>query len=553
MTPSQHPNELGEEARKEAAIQRNIGRLAFLDDTQKSLNAYRCATQLDPENAIGWHQLGYLLYRTGELDEAINAYQTVLRLGQEHKNQDDIAVAYGNLGVVYRMLGDLDKAVEYHKKALQINESLGRKEGMASDYGNLGNVYQMRGDLDKAIAYYNKAFQIFNSLGHKSGISFVATNLNKIKRKKFVTEIEIKNYKSVKYLKLNVGRINFLIGENGCGKSNILEAVTFASAAEADKMDNEFLASRGIRVTESKLMRSAFDEEYIDKDIEIKLTLRSPENVNGNKVTYLLRNENKPYSKWHNVNSSTEMSSVTDFIIYSPENSSLRNLEKEGQIQPLGIYGEGLFKLLSVTQAEQPEAFAEIVNALELFGWYESIAIPSDDSTLSRKITLQDRYLTLPFDQRSANEGFLLVLFYITLIVSKYTPKIFAIDNIDTSLNPKFCTKLMTELVRLAKKYDKQIFVTSHNPAILDGVDLGDDKQRLIVVSRNDEDGHTECQTLSQQNIPKSSTKARLLKLFKGEDEILKRIEEKFNNSEEPIKLSEAFLRGYLGGLSTGF
>ena len=143
------------------------------------------------------------------------------------------------------------------------------------------------------------------------------------------------------------------------------------------------------------------------------------------------------------------------------------------------------------------------------------------------KVTITDRYLTQVFDQRSANEGFLFVLFYIALMVSDDTPKIFAIDNIDTSLNPKLCTRLIKEMVRLAKKYGKQVFVTTHNPAILDGIDLGDDEQRLLVVSRNKQ-GHTRFKRITLEDKPRSST-------------------------NEDLKLSEAFLRGYLGGLPKGF
>ncbi|MCU0541542.1 MAG: AAA family ATPase [Oscillatoriaceae cyanobacterium Prado104] len=84
-------------------------------------------------------------------------------------------------------------------------------------------------------------------------------------------EVRIKNYKSIQKLKLELGRVTVLIGENGCGKSNILEAIALASAAADDKLDNEFLASRGIRVTEPQLMRSAFEKENLDKDISIEL------------------------------------------------------------------------------------------------------------------------------------------------------------------------------------------------------------------------------------------------------------------------------------------
>jgi len=170
---------------------------------------------------------------------------------------------------------------------------------------------------------------------------------------------------------------------------------------------------------------------------------------------------------------------------------------------------------------------------LELFDWFDGLHIPKDFSSYEDKVTITDRFLSTAFDQRSANEGFLFVLFYIALMVSDDAPKIFAIDNIDVALNPKLCTKLIKELVRLAKKYDKQVFVTTHNPAILDGIDLGDDEQRLLVLSRNKE-GHTRVKRIELKDKPRSATKNS-----KGE--------------YESLKLSEAFLRGYLGGLPKGF
>ncbi|MEG4862342.1 AAA family ATPase [Tychonema sp. LEGE 06208] len=53
------------------------------------------------------------------------------------------------------------------------------------------------------------------------------------------------------------------------------------------------------------------------------------------------------------------------------------------------------------------------------------------------------------------------LLFYFTLFVSDITPKFFAIDNIDASLNPRLCRRLMQELVQLAKKHDKQVIITT--------------------------------------------------------------------------------------------
>ena len=69
-----------------------------------------------------------------------------------------------------------------------------------------------------------------------------------------IRKVRINNYKSIPDLTLDLGRVTVLIGANGSGKSNILEAIALASAAAQNKLDNEFLISRGIRVTETRFM-----------------------------------------------------------------------------------------------------------------------------------------------------------------------------------------------------------------------------------------------------------------------------------------------------------
>lgn len=81
-------------------------------------------------------------------------------------------------------------------------------------------------------------------------------------------QLTIKNYKSISELSFKPGRVNVFIGENGCGKSNILEAIALAGAADADKLDREFLLPRGIRATDPDDMLSLFGEQE-KKEIEI--------------------------------------------------------------------------------------------------------------------------------------------------------------------------------------------------------------------------------------------------------------------------------------------
>jgi AAA15 family ATPase/GTPase len=217
---------------------------------------------------------------------------------------------------------------------------------------------------------------------------------------------------------------------------------------------------------------------------------------------------------------------LVSFLVYSPENSSLRIFESEWQIEPMGIKGEGLLKLLKVLNGNL-EKSNEIKQKLELIDWFDDFKI-HQVSDIERTIQIKDRYLDkeLPyFNQRSSNEGFLFLMFYFALFVSDDTPKFFAIDNIENALNPKLCTRLIQELVELAKKYDKQVIFTTHNPAVLDGLDLNDDEQRLFVIYRN-VDGHTKARRISAPEPLED---------------------------DDPVQLSEAFINGYLGGLPNNF
>jgi len=151
--------------REAAAALRHLGALAFLDDTQEALGAYRRATELEPENPAGWNQLGHLYVRVGELSEAEEAYGRVLELAGSTGAQVWRAVAYGNLGIVYEIRGELDQAEAMYKKSAAIDEELGSREGMAIAYANLGNVYRVRGKLDQAREHWKRALSLFEELG----------------------------------------------------------------------------------------------------------------------------------------------------------------------------------------------------------------------------------------------------------------------------------------------------------------------------------------------------------------------------------------------------
>jgi AAA15 family ATPase/GTPase len=222
----------------------------------------------------------------------------------------------------------------------------------------------------------------------------------------------------------------------------------------------------------------------------------------------------------------TQINDLEHFAIFAPENYFLRNAFTENQLKPLGIRGEGLFKHLADLSLRKPLIFNEIKENLNLIDWYEDLEFDlTSDGYFTGRIKIKDVYLNEGakyFNAQSANEGFLYLLFYLTLFSSDKTPAFFAIDNIDNALNPKLASDLILLLVRLAAKYNKQAIVTTHNPAILDGLNLHDAEQRLLVLWRN-ANGHTKAKRIEKKQLsPTGAT----------------------------VKLSEQFLRGYIGGLN---
>ncbi len=395
-----------------------------------------------------------------------------------------------------------------------------------------------------------------------------------------ITEIKINNFKSVQELTLPLGRFNVLIGANGSGKSNILEAIAFGGAASADKLDNEFLGSRGIRTASAKLMKSAFLKEnppmsisvgFSGESIKVELSINQDSGPvlkwktieeleldnNLNSLAYAYhkkktgvrvgdfdlseffkrlmqeeidenKEEQKGFNKVRKILTESKVLDqvqrvdnfhiwISNFIIYSPEISSLRKFEEESQIQPLGVKGEGLFYVLQVFYENYgEETINELRKYLHVIEWFDDFEAVFDKVSGRSSLVVKDRHMPdVTLNQHNVNEGFLFLLFYISLIISKETPAFFAIDNIEASFHPKLCEELIRNLVALAKKHDKQIILTTHNPFVLDGLDLNDPEQKLFVVRRN-ADGET--------------------------------IADSIDKAPSKIKLSEAWMRGYIGG-----
>jgi predicted ATPase len=391
-----------------------------------------------------------------------------------------------------------------------------------------------------------------------------------------IAQIHIQNFKSIPDYTLELGRINVLIGENGAGKTNILEAFATASAAADGTLEIEDLYTRGVRIAKPSITISSFLQRKTIQDVTLTLTASIVASSEGDGVPQL---KIRLFPDAGNIDSGWRVESpikglewtlqelltlglsqdaaqdflkkvsilrirhpeavilqkqLKSFCIYDLNPLALRGIQNTSRRMPLGINGENLDVFIEeLTQAQR----RELVRYSKFIPWFSNLFVDPQDELkfkghkLGRstsRLYFRDRFMKKGnnvFSAENANEGILHILFYLALFLSDKTPPIFAIDNIETALNPQLCRELMKSLVAMAKAHDKQVLITTHNPAILDGLDLHDDDQRLVVIHRNDQ-GHT----------------------------VGKRIKLKPQPGGEPrYKLSELWMRGHLGGLPKAF
>jgi AAA15 family ATPase/GTPase len=174
---------------------------------------------------------------------------------------------------------------------------------------------------------------------------------------------------------------------------------------------------------------------------------------------------------------------------------------------PVGLTGgrlaDAIKELQNLIKKDEfiEDAFDDILNLID---WSNSFDTTSNaESILSPSVArakniirFTDKFMKTKYNHISAydaSEGVLYILFCSVLALSPNSPKCFAIDNLDHALNPRLILNLTQLLCNwfTQNKNSPQVFFTAHNPAVLDGLNLQDDRIRLFTVERNNQ-GHTE-------------------------------------------------------------
>lgn len=354
-----------------------------------------------------------------------------------------------------------------------------------------------------------------------------------------IRKIRISGFKSIVDQALALGRVNCFIGANGVGKSNVLEAVGVLGSASSGRVDDEAIIRRGVRAGLPRLFKTSFAgtpipphimlEAQGEPDATFRVSLLNPldkpepawsfktELLSSGSIEIVSRGvrggkENlDPTSGLSALKvvelqaedpASLLLKALQGYAIYTPNTPTLRGIAPDSQTRaPVGLAGGGLaegFEALKRTLDEE-----HLDEVLELVDWISDVSATDSASTLlsptvpraKHVLKFTDRFMASSRNTLTAydaSEGALYVLFAAVLCLSPSSPSVFAIDNLDSALNPRLVTRLvgrLAEWLRVADR-DRQLLFTAHNPAVLDGLDLDDDDVRLFAVERNSQ-GHT--------------------------------------------------------------
>ena len=389
--------------------------------------------------------------------------------------------------------------------------------------------------------------------------------------------LSVRTFKSLADVTVELGLVNVFIGANGSGKSNLLEALGVLSAAADGKVDDQSLLARGVRPGVPRLYKSAFPARPDTKipphiffgaqapAAEYRVTLHNPLNDPAPawrfKTEYWEDNSGSLVGRSSATKKRTNperglaalraaevthgdaldlLEALQGYAVYCPTTPVLRGVVPESQPrQPVGLSGGNLPRavLELLKQRRQDEHSQRICReTLGMVDWAtnfgagptERIPLSPAAASSDTVIRFHDRFMRKDRNVLSgydASEGALYALFLAVIAGHEESPSLCAVDNADHGLNPRLARSLMEHLCAwyLDAGQSRQILLTTHNPLVLDGLPLQDDRVRLFTVART---------SSGRTSVRRVEVNSSLLK-----------------KAEQGWSLSRLWVMGHLGGV----
>lgn len=266
-----------------------------------------------------------------------------------------------------------------------------------------------------------------------------------------IKTLEIKNFKSIKNLKLNCRRINVFIGEPNTGKSNILETIGILSFFSHGKNLDEFV--RFENITDLFYDKNLEEAVEISIDNEGSLIIRF---VEGNFYFIYKEREEASAGKCDYkgiFSSKTYFKSLKKFKFY--RFGIVKEFKKEQAEYLYPARGDNLLSIL-LTRNKLKRLISQIVSNYGL-----KIALKPVEHKIEILKEIDEVIISYPYSLLS--DTLQRIIFHIVAIETN-EDSIIAFEEPEAHAFPYY-TKFLAERIALDKK--NQYFISTHNPYFL--------------------------------------------------------------------------------------
>ena len=347
-----------------------------------------------------------------------------------------------------------------------------------------------------------------------------------------IKRLQVKNYKSLKNLDLELGKRNLLVGPNMSGKSNLIDSLKFLTQTCISGVNAAFLERGGFSEVAWKgedagpisfrlIIELEAGEKEMGKSYEYEISIIGSQKglISVEREHLILKTAEKESTLIDLRNGQGKIERVDGKIAFNTEDPSRsalefsvpgwEGMEVKSYISSYRYYhlspaimkqanaavaqqylmenGQNFSSWLMTLQTGYPEEFRSIrqVARDSLSGIEEILTSPTQFATTY--LTTREKHLYQPINIWHMSDGEILFLAWLSLIFApaSFGAPLFCAEELENHLHPR----LLEILVEVSNQRQKelgsqaaQIILTTHSPHLVDKVNLDD----LVVFEKSD-------------------------------------------------------------------
>jgi len=162
----------------------NFARTRYFN--RKAISGYEKAVKYLPRQDLltrieAHHNLGSTYELVGKIEEALEQYETLLKISWQVNAKAKGGMALNKIGRGHRALGQLNDALATFRRALTLFQQANDLRGIASTLDDIGKVYFIRGEYDDSFKHYRAALELRRQLKDSRSIALSLHHIGSLK------------------------------------------------------------------------------------------------------------------------------------------------------------------------------------------------------------------------------------------------------------------------------------------------------------------------------------------------------------------------------------